>query len=192
MNNTNNTKTAARLKHITKIITYTAVSAALMCAGAFIKIPFFPVPMTLQTLFCVISGAALGPKYGTLSQFIYIILGLTGLPVFTSGGGIAYIFSPTFGYILGFALSSFAVGFILKHKRIKSTAGYFAVCFAGLLCVYITGVPYLFIVLNIADNAGKGFEYFLTAGFLNFMPGDILKAAAAASVIKLMAKRFRL
>ncbi|MCL2771884.1 MAG: biotin transporter BioY [Oscillospiraceae bacterium] len=178
--------------HMTKIITYTAISTALMASGAFIKIPFFPVPLTLQSLFCVISGATLGYKYGPLSQFIYIILGLAGLPVFTSGGGIAYVFSPTFGYILGFVLSSFVVGFILKYRRVKSIAGYFAVCFAGLLCVYIIGVPYLFAVLNIANKYGKGFAYFLTAGFLDFIPGDILKAAAAASVLKLAGKQFGL
>ena len=180
------------ITNMSKIITYTAISTALMCAGAFIKIPFFPVPLTLQSLFCVLSGAVLGYKYGPLSQFIYIILGLIGLPVFSSGGGIAYVLSPTFGYILGFILSSFAVGFILKHKQIKSIAGYFAVCLAGLLCVYITGVPYLFAVLNIADKSGRGFAYFLTAGFLNFMPGDILKAIAAAAVLKTAGKRLRL
>ena len=178
--------------HITKIITYTAISAALMICGAFIKIPFFPVPLTLQSLFCVLSGAILGCKYGPLSQFIYIILGLIGLPVFTSGGGFAYVLSPTFGYILGFIFSSFVAGLILRHKQIKSIAGYFAACFTGLLCVYIIGVPYLFAILNISKNAGKGFAYFLTAGFLYFIPGDILKAVAAAGVLKFSGNRLKL
>ena len=199
MTEENKNKNKVERLNMTKIITYTAVTVALTTAGAYVRIPFYPAPLTLQTLFSVLSGAVLGYKYGPLSQFIYITLGLAGLPVFASGGGIAYVFSPTFGYLLGFALCSFVTGLILhilklKYKRVKTFAYgvYFAACLIGMLCVYITGVPYLFVILNVAHNvnvAHKELSYFLTSGFLYFIPGDILKAAAAAAVIKLLNSR---
>jgi len=173
-------------------ITYTAVTVSLMVAGAYIKIPFFPVPITLQNLFSVLAGIILGWKYGMAAQFIYIILGLIGLPVFTSGGGIGYIYHPTFGYLLGFVLCTCVVGIIVKTKRIKNFAGFLTVSIIGMICVYIIGVPYLFFVANIINNGSNGFAWFLTNGFLLFVPGDILKCILAGFVGKFVVQNVKL
>lgn len=78
-----------------------ALFTALISIGAFIKIPIPVVPFTLQFLFTMLAGLLLGGRLGTLSVLVYILLGLVGLPVFTEGGGLAYLLKPTFGYIIG-------------------------------------------------------------------------------------------
>jgi len=77
---------------------------AMIVVGAFIKIPVPIVPFTLQFLFTMLAGILLGGKDGCRAVVIYIFLGLIGLPIFAEGGGFAYIFKPSFGYIIGFIL----------------------------------------------------------------------------------------
>ena len=102
------------MKLATKEIILVALFAALTAAGAFIKIPIPYVPFTLQFLFCALAGILLGAKLGGLSQISYVAMGLIGIPVFTEGGGPAYIFQPTFGYLIGFIMGSYVIGKITE------------------------------------------------------------------------------
>ena len=176
----------------TRKITYTAIAVSLMIAGAYIKIPFVPVPLTLQNLFSVLAGIILGWKYGVLSQIIYIILGLIGLPVFSSGGGIGYIFTPSFGYLLGFILCTCVVGVIINIKKPKKFTGFLIISIIGMICVYMIGVPYLFFIVNIINSGNNNFTWFLTNGFLLFAPGDILKCILAALVGKFVVMQHKI
>lgn len=83
-----------------KQITYIALFSSLIAIGAFIKIPVGNVPFTLQPLFVMLSALVLDKKSAIYSVLIYIIIGLIGIPIFARGGGIGYIFQPTFGYLL--------------------------------------------------------------------------------------------
>ena len=74
-----------------------ALFTALVAMGAFIRIPTPLVPLTLQLWCTTMAGMLLGPKLGAISVLVYVLLGLIGVPVFTMGGGIGYIFQPTFG-----------------------------------------------------------------------------------------------
>ncbi len=103
--------------------------AALSAAGAFIKIPLWPVAITLQTFFVILSGIILGPRYGALSQLVYLILGLLGLPVFSGGGGLSYIMRPSFGYLIGFIAAPLAVGLFVENKVLTHKV----VCIAALI-----------------------------------------------------------
>lgn len=85
-------------------ISLMALFSALTAIGAFITIPIPPVPFTLQIFFAILAGALLGSKRGFISVGVYVLLGLCGLPVFTKGAGLSYIFQPTFGYLAGFIL----------------------------------------------------------------------------------------
>ncbi len=80
--------------------------AALIAVGAFIKIPVPLVPFTLQFLFTTLAGLLLGSKLGFTAVMSYIAVGLAGIPVFASGGGISYVFQPSFGYLIGFAIGA--------------------------------------------------------------------------------------
>ena len=94
----------------TKTLIYCSLFTALIAAGAFIKIPVPVVPFTLQYLFTMLAGLLLGSKRGTISVVAYMLLGLAGLPIFSEGGGLWYVFKPSFGYIIGFCLGTYVTG----------------------------------------------------------------------------------
>ena len=80
-------------------ITKTAIFAAIIAVSAYIRIPTGIIPLTFQSVAVTLTGYSLGNKYGPMATVLYAMVGLAGLPVFSSGGGPAYILSPTFGYI---------------------------------------------------------------------------------------------
>lgn len=164
----------------TKDLILTALFAALTAVGAFIKIPVGPVPITLQIFFIVLSGILIGPYLGALSQLVYVILGLIGLPVFTTGGGLSYIFNPTFGYLLGFIIAPIIIGKIFNGTPKTSFLHSLIGCFLGVLVIYIIGVPYMYMILRCVMHTDISFLKAIIVGFMVFIPGDIVKCAAAS------------
>jgi biotin transport system substrate-specific component len=157
------------------------VFAALTAAGALIKLPVPPVPFTMQNLFVVMSGMLLGPKAGAISQAVYLVVGLIGLPVFSGGGGPGYVASPTFGYLLGFIPASALAGYLVKGRQLTLRTVITASAL-GMLAVYAVGVPYLAFyltyILQKPDALGKA----VISGFAIFLPGDVLKCIVLAVV----------
>ena len=96
---------------------YCGLFTALIAVGAFIKIPIPVVPFTLQYLFTLLAGLLLGSRRGSLSVIAYVILGLAGLPIFSEGGGLWYIFKPSFGYLIGFCAGTFLTGYLAEHMK---------------------------------------------------------------------------
>ena len=158
----------------------------LTAVGAFIKIPFFPVPLTLQLVFVILSGLLLGPKNGLASQLIYIFMGLIGLPIFAYGGGIGYIFNPTFGYLLGFATTSYVVG-KMNEKLLISNQNFLRlliICLVGTISCYAIGIPYLYLILRFITHKPAFFSALLLKGFIIFIPADILKIFIVSFLVK--------
>lgn len=151
-----------------------AMFVALIVVGAFIKIPVPVVPFTLQYLFTMLAGLLLGAKKGCLSVCIYILLGLFGLPVFAQGGGIAYIFQPSFGYIIGFAVGSFVTGAIANEKANPSYKRLFVANFLGLGIVYFIGMLYYYLISKFYLNNPIGLYPLFLYCFILAVPGDIL------------------
>ncbi|MEW8955507.1 biotin transporter BioY, partial [Clostridium sp.] len=138
------------MKFTVKEMIQVSIFAALTAIGAFIRIPMPYVPFTLQLFFCLMSGLIFGKKVGLWSQILYVSLGLIGLPIFTEGGGLYYIFKPTFGYLIGFVLCAYIVG-SLRDKYKNSDIGLikiFIFCTLGLMVVYTLGVLHLYVILN--------------------------------------------
>src|SRR3989338_3067524 len=101
---------------------FAALFAAFTAAVAWFRIPlpFTPVPITLQTLAVLLSGAMLGPYYGALSMIIYLALGAIGLPVFAGGSsGIGALLGPTGGYLLSYPIAAFVIGKMLEKKKLS-------------------------------------------------------------------------
>ena len=88
---------------------YVLIGSLLLTISAKVKIPFYPVPMTMQTFVVLLLGISLGPKVGTMSVILYLAEGILGIPVFSNspekGSGIIYFTGPTMGYLIGFILS---------------------------------------------------------------------------------------
>ena len=165
-----------------KDTTLVALFVALTASGAFIKIPVGPAPITLQFFFSALAGICLGPLLGLLSQLVYLTLGLLGLPIFTAGGGPAYIFHPTFGYLIGFSLGTFTIGRIAGVTNKPTFQRLLGACFLGILIIYAVGVPYMYLILRFVARTPISFPQVLVSGFLVFLPGDIAKSIGAASV----------
>lgn len=164
-----------------KQIILAGLFAALTAVGAFIQIPLWTVPVTLQFLFTALSGVMLGGKLGALSQLVYVILGLFGLPVFAGGiGGLGTIVKPSFGYLLGFIISAYIIGRIAEGLKKVSFTGLLAAAAIGLLATYLIGVPYLYLILSRVMGSDITLAAAIKAGFLVFIPGDILKCIITA------------
>ena len=168
----------------TKGVIYCGLFTALIAVGAFIKIPIPVVPFTLQYLFTMLAGLLLGSRLGTLSVLSYMLLGLAGLPIFSEGGGLWYVFKPSFGYIIGFAVGTFVTGWIAEHMEKKTVARYLLANLAGLFFVYAIGMIYYYIICNFVIDTpiavGPLFLYCCVVA----VPGDIALSFLGAVVAK--------
>ncbi len=164
----------------TKTMILSAMFVALISVGAFIKIPIPVVPFTLQFLFTMLAGLLLGGKRGGSAVCIYIALGLAGVPVFTQGGGIGYIFQPSFGYIIGFAVGAFVTGTIAERGNRPDYKLLLAANFAGLGIVYLFGMVYYYLISNFYLNSPIGIWPLFLYCFLLAVPGDIFLCIVGA------------
>ena len=153
---------------------------ALIAVGAFIKVPVPVVPFTLQYLFTMLAGLLLGAKKGALTVCVYIGLGLFGLPVFAQGGGIGYIFQPSFGYIIGFALGAFITGAIAGRTGRPGYGRLLAANFSGLAIVYLMGMVYYYVISNFYLDSPIGLWPLFLYCFLLAVPGDIVLCVIGA------------
>lgn len=160
----------------TRDLVLAGVLAALTAIGAFLKFPLGEMSVTLQFMFTALAGVLLGAKWGAVSQAAYVILGLVGLPIFTMGGGIGYVFQPSFGFLLGLIPAAAVTG-ALAGKRDKPARVALA-CAAGLAVLYLVGLPYMGCILNLYMGAGKPISAIIWGGMVVYLPGDALKILA--------------
>jgi biotin transport system substrate-specific component len=150
--------------------------AAATAAAAQIRIPlpFTPVPITGQTAVVLLSGAALGARWGAFSMGLYLLAGAVGLPwIFTGGeAGLAPLVGATGGYLLGFALVPPLVGRALPAG--SSVARAFVVMLAASGVILLWGMLQLAVVLRLP--VGRAFAM----GVAPFLMGDVVKVAIAA------------
>ncbi len=163
-----------------------ALFAALTAVGAFIRIPLGFSTITLQFLFTAFAGIVLGAKLGALSQAVYVALGLTGVPIFASGGGVQYVFNPTFGFLLGLIPTAWLIGRLSEGDA--SPRRIAAACFAGLGVLYLIGVPYMGVIVNAYLGKGLTLWQILKSGMIIYLPGDCLKIAVCALVAPRLAR----
>lgn len=174
-----------------KTMTLTALFAVLTAVGAFIRIPFPPVPITLQTFFVFLSGTLLGSRSGALAQLLYVGMGLIGIPVFTGGGGPQYVLHPTFGYLLGFIAGAWTIGFICERFEKPSFKIYLAACLAGTAVIYASGASVLFFNLNYVAGKETTLKQVFEFGVIPFIAGDILKMSGTAALASRIGPRLR-
>lgn len=167
----------------TKNIVLVALTVAMTTAGAFLRIPVGPVPISLQTLFVLLSGAVLGPWVGAGAMVSYIVLGLIGLPVFTGGGGPQYILSPTFGFLLAFPAASMIVGLLIPPGATHTPLRRIFALSAGSLVIYLIGIPWLGLNLFLIQEKAVGIKALMMMGMVPFLPGDLLKVVLASWLI---------
>ncbi|HEV7416095.1 MAG TPA: biotin transporter BioY [Tianweitania sediminis] len=146
-----------------------------------VPLGFIPVPITLQSMGVMLAGCIIGAKRGALAYLIFVLLVAVGMPVLSGGrGGLAVLFGPTGGYVLGWIAAALVTGFCAERLvreeqgEWRQLAGFFAASVAGgIVVLYLIGMPWVSIVAGTPFSA-------VAMGSLAFIPGDLLKAAIAA------------
>ncbi|NPV52814.1 MAG: biotin transporter BioY [Firmicutes bacterium] len=165
--------------HSARSIILAGLFGALTAVGAVVTIPlpWTPVPFSLQVLFVLLSGVVLGGRLGAMSQAIYIILGVIGLPVFAGGhAGPGVLVGPTGGYLLGFVLAPLAVSMLAGRGGrgdLRSGVRVLAGTLLGVAVIYILGAGQLALVAGLTPSKA------ISLGVLPFIAGDIVKALLA-------------
>ena len=168
---------------ILKIIVISIIGTLLLTVSAKIKIPFYPVPMTMQTFAVLFIGVTLGYKVGLLTVSLYLLEGIMGLPVFANspekGIGIVYFIGPTMGYLIGFLIAVYCAGTFKYDKGLINT---FIKLIFSVSFIYIFGLIWLGILIGWDKPIFKlGAEPFLLAELfkillLLFLIPTLLKA----------------
>ena len=166
------------MKH-TRPMILTALFAALTAVGAFLRIPTPISSFTLQVFFTAMAGVLLGRTWGAASQAVYVLLGLAGLPIFTSGGGLGTLLQPTAGFLFGMILMAWVTGWLVEKKG----AGFWTICgacAAGLAVMYAVGLPYMHLILTVYLGRDWSFRQTICSGLLLFLPWDAVKIVLTA------------
>lgn len=171
-------------------------AVGLLTASAYVSVPFFPVPLTMQTLAVLLIGGLLGPTLGASAVAGYIALGAAGFPVFHNGlGGLAVLAGPTGGYLAGFIAAAFIMGVAVKwagkvarpaaaaakQGSLSGWASLLALAVGVVVAsaaIYVVGVPWL------ALYTGGSFGAAVGAGLVPFLLGDLLKGAVAIGALR--------
>ncbi|GAB3669189.1 biotin transporter BioY [Halopiger thermotolerans] len=164
-----------------------ALIAALIGASVpvTIPIPISPVPITLQVLFVFLAGLVLGPIWGTFSLVLYLAAGAVGLPVFAGmNGGLGALVGDSAGYLWSYPIAAGLIGLIvhrgtdLRDPAAQPLPLVVAALVAGTVLIYGMGVGYMAWLLDM--NLWEA----ISVGALPFVPGEILKMAAAIAIVK--------
>jgi len=166
----------------TKDIVYISLFAAIMAAlGIFppLTIPAIGIPITAQSMGVMLAGGILGAKRGGLSLVLFMILVAIGLPLLAGGrGGLGVFAGPTAGFLLGYVVGAFCVGWLVEKFWYKLNIAYVGIScvLGGIVAIYALGIPWL--AYSAAIPLEKAF-----LGSMAFVPGDAIKAIIATAII---------
>lgn len=175
-----------------RLLILSGLFTSLTAAGAFIKIPFYPVPFTLQNLFTALAALVLPARWAVLSQVAYLMIGLMGLPVFASGGGIGYVLQPTFGYLLFLPVSAYAIAKGVSSLSDISLGRLAVVVFLGMLLLLAGGATWLFFHFVYVLDKEVTLTGVLYSGMLLFLPSATIKTIVVSLLGRALAKHYQI
>lgn len=147
----------------------------LLAISAKITVPFWPVPVTLQTLALLVIAAAYGRNLAVATLLLYVAEGAVGLPVFTQGAGLAYLVGPTGGYLAGFVIAAGVVGWAADRGFDRHPLKLFGAMLVAELAILALGAAWLAVLFGV--------EKAIAFGVGPFIAGDLLKVALAATIV---------
>jgi biotin transport system substrate-specific component len=168
---------------VVRNIALLVLGCALLWVSAKVKVPFWPVPMTLQTFAVMAIAAAYGARLGVATVIAYLAAGMAGLPVFTNTppemAGPAYLLGPTGGFLIGFIAAAFIVGYAADRGWDRSVPKLLVAMVTADAVVFALGLAWL----GVAVPA-LGYSWgLIEAGLFPFLLGDLLKVLIAALAI---------
>ncbi len=158
------------------------VGTLLLTLSAKIQVPFYPVPMTMQTFVVLALGMSYGWRLGGATMLLYMAEGAMGLPVFAGtpekGIGLAYMMGGTGGYLIGYVFAAMATGWLAEQGWDRSAMGTALAMLIGNAIIYVPGVLYLGVLFGWDKPIVEW-------GFTPFILGDFVKLALAVTVMPL-------
>ncbi|WP_341755522.1 biotin transporter BioY [Candidatus Tisiphia endosymbiont of Ptychoptera albimana] len=167
------------------IALFAAITAALGIIPG-IVISVIGVPISVQSLGAMLSGSILGAKRGALSQILFLVIVSLGLPVLAGGyGGLGSILGPSGGFLLGWPIAAFVIGFLFKKNwsNLTNISAFIYIIIGGILIMYIIGILWLNIITNIPINQAL-------IGSMIFILGDIIKAIIATTIAMVVKRSY--
>lgn len=152
-----------------------ALGVVILTLASKLQVPFWPVPMTLQTLAVLMIAATAGARLGVATVLAWLALGAVGVPVFATGAGLAYMAGPTGGYLAGFLVAAFVVGQLADRGYGRTLASALLMLLAGEVVIFALGAGWLAMLIG-AQKAVAG-------GLVPFIPAEILKVALGAAIL---------
>lgn len=169
----------------------TAIFIALTVLSARLNVAIGPIPITLQSLVVVLAGILLGPKRGWMVPALYLGMGLAGLPFFSTGGGLGYLFKPTFGFLIGFIPAAWSAGAVYRMTGIKSEQ---IRCFVGavsaLVFIYGIGLMYIPFGAMVYGNDLAAWSTVVSALPLMIV-GDLVKSVVLTLVVPVLMRELK-
>ena len=147
----------------------------LLAVSSKIQVPFWPVPMTMQTFIVFIIGMSYGWKLAFSTLVAYLAEGALGLPVFAKGGGLLYLVGPTAGYLYGMTIAAGVIGFLAERGYNDSYIKSLISLIVGTVIIFVLGVGYLGSVI--------GYDKALAGGLYPFIPSEFFKIGLAVILI---------
>lgn len=166
-----------------RVVTLVLLGNALLALSAHVQVPFWPVKLSMQTFVVLAIGVAYGSRLGGVTVFTYLVEGASGLPVFQSGAGLAYMAGPTGGYLLGFLLAAIAVGALAERGAMARFPTALGVILVGEVLIYAPGIAWLAILY--------GPERSIAYGLIPFISGEILKLSLALALVPVIQRVVR-
>ena len=170
--------------------TLLAVAGSLLLTlSAKINVPFYPVPMTMQTFSVLVIGAAFGWRLGTATVLLYLAQGALGLPVFAGtpekGIGLVYMMGPTGGYLVGFVVAAALVGWLAERGWGRSFLWLAAAVFIGHAVIFAYGMAWLANGIGLAKAWAVGVEpFYLATVFKTLLAAACIKAGWSAANLR--------
>lgn len=157
------------------------LGTVVLWLSAKIQIPFYPVPLTMQTFAVLTLGIAYGWRLGGATLLLYLAAGAAGLPVFAGdwneGGGYQHLYGPTAGYLVGFVVAAAVCGRLAQRGWDRSLSRTAAAMVIGNAIIYLFGLPWLKYALAL------DWQTTVDAGLMPFLLGDALKLAFGACLL---------
>ena len=177
------TTTAIRWASVFLFVALTAATSQIS-----LPLPFTPVPMTIQPMVVLLSGAVLGSRLGASCQFLYLAIGIAGLPAFAASPllvpGLGRLLGPTAGYLMSYPIAALVVGALVERGFNQYLLTRFIAMGVGLCLIFAGGVTWLILSpwTQMSVDAALGF------GFYPFVLVDLIKLAVSAAILRVLTR----
>ena len=154
------------------------LGSVLLAISAKVQVPFWPVPMTMQTFIVLMLGAHAGLRVAGATVALYLIEGALGLPVFSTGAGLAFMAGPTGGYLAGFVVAAFVTGLMADRGMARSLPSLLVLMLVGHTLIFVCGFGYLSLLIGAEKAWLLGVAPFLISTVVKIALGTALQKGA--------------